>query len=148
MSGPPRSPDIPRLFLVLPSLGFASLSRLVYPPASSCLFLRPGICQKRAFPPVPWGGSLGVLPETSFLGWRAFIQDLPGSSSGASSPSFSVFCIPATWPRFFLHLFRRFLSCHLSGGAFLVKPPITLGLGSFLSLLVLGTGFPVFLRSR
>ena len=59
---------------------------------------------------------------------------------------FSVFLPPGLVN--FSHLFRRFLSCHLSGGTFLVKPLVTPGLGSFLSLSVLGTDFPDFLSSR
>ena len=97
MAGPPCFPKLLAFFLVLLSLGFSSLGQLVYPQASSCIFPRPGFGQGRSFPPVPWGGSLGVLHEPSVPSWRAFVQDLPGSSSGAFSPSFSAFRIPATW---------------------------------------------------
>ena len=89
--------------------------------------------------PVLWGGSLGVLPKTSVPGWRTFLQDLQGSSSGASSPSFSFFRTPSTWHRLlpapFLALpllpsFWRVLS---------VKLLVPLGLILFGVLSVLGT---------
>ena len=114
LAGPPCFPKLLAFFLVLLSLGFSSLGQLVYPPASSCIFPRPGFCQGRSFPTVPWGGSLRVLHEPSVPGWRAFVQDLLGSSFEAFSPSFSDFPIPATWhcllpaPFLALHLLPSF----------------------------------------
>ena len=147
LAGPPCFPKLLAFFLVLLSLGFSSLGQLVYPPASSCIFPRPGFCQGRSFPTVPWGGSLGLLYEPSVQGWRAFVQDLPGSSSGAFFPSFSAFHIPSTWHRL---LPAPFLAIPLlpSFWRHLVKLLVKLGLGSFLSLSVLGTVIPDFLGSR
>ena len=99
-------------------------------------------------PPAPWGGSLGILHQPSILGWRAFVQDLPGSSSGSFSPAFSAFCILPPGIVCFLHLFWRFLSCHLSGGYLLVKLMVTLGLDSFLSTLSAWDCFPNLVFSR
>ena len=58
LAGPHSSSAPRRVYLVLPSLGFAPLCWLVCPPASSCIFHRPGLCRGARSPRfhgvVPW----------------------------------------------------------------------------------------------
>ena len=90
---------LPHIFLVPLSLGFKPLCPLAPLQDILCIFHSPGLCRGCTLRTVLWSVALEVLDVASVLGWRALVQDLPGSSFGASSPSLPFCCIPATWRR-------------------------------------------------
>ena len=99
-------------------LGFAFLSRLVYPPASSCIFPRAVPRQAPVFTPFPVVAPGEFLMKHWFRAGGPFsrvFQDLPLQLPLHPS-QFSIFLPPSIVC--FVHPFWRFLPYHLSEDAF------------------------------